>query len=153
MDHARVDALVARNEALGERPGLVIHVPVERFGENATLRRVQSQRVDILDEDEQPREVLSALDDAELGRLLDRVARVAAGVGETDDLRLRRLRLQQERGEILRIERCAYLAENLAAVLQHDRLGVALERIPERIIRGEKEPGVAAALEDRAAGA
>ena len=84
-------------EALGERARLVVQVPVERLGEDQALRGLQAERVHVGEEHEQAGEVLAALDDAELGRLLDRVGRVAAGVGEADDLRLRRLRLQQER--------------------------------------------------------
>jgi hypothetical protein len=40
----------------------------------------------------------------------------------------------------------ADLAEHFAAALEHDRFGVALERIAEGIIGGEEEPGVAAVL-------
>jgi hypothetical protein len=45
------------------------------------------------------RELLSSRDDAELRRVLDRVGGVAAGIDEPDDLGLRALRLQRERGE------------------------------------------------------
>ena len=55
--------------------------------------------------------------------------------------------------EVLRVERVAHLAEHLAAVLEHDRLGVALERVAEGVVGGQEEPGVAARLHDRAAGA
>ena len=41
-------------------------------------------------------ELLAALDDAELRRLLDRVGGIEAGIGEPDDLGLRALRLEQE---------------------------------------------------------
>ena len=40
----------------------------------------------VAQEHEQSRQRLSALDDTELGRLFDRVDRVAAGIGEADDL-------------------------------------------------------------------
>ena len=50
-------------------------------------------------------------------------------------------------------ERMAHLAEHLAAVLQHHRLGVALEGVAEGVVGGQEEPGVAAGLDDRAAGA
>ena len=93
------------------------------------------------------------LHDAELGRLLDRVDGVAAGIGKADDLGLRRLRLQQERREVGGRERMAHLAQHLAAVLDHDRRGVALERETEGVVGGEEEPGVAAGLHDRLAGA
>ena len=56
----------------------------------------QAERVHVGQEDEQAGELLAAFDDAELGALLDRVRRVGAGVGETDDLRLGRLRLEEE---------------------------------------------------------
>ena len=55
--------------------------------------------------------------------------------------------------EVLRVERRAHLAQHLAAVLQHDGLGVALERLAERVVGGDEEPRVAARLDDRAAGA
>ena len=79
----------------------VVHVPVERLGQNQPLRRLQAERLDVGDEDQQAGEVLAARRDAELGALLDRVDGVAAGIGEPDDLCLRGLRLQQERREVL----------------------------------------------------
>ena len=48
-----------------------------------------------------PARVWPRLGDAELGRLLDRVDGVAAGVGEADHLGAGGLRLQQEGGEVL----------------------------------------------------
>ena len=75
------------------------------------------------------------------------------GVGEADDLRLRRLRLQQERREILRVERHLHVAQHLAAVLDDDGRGVALERGAEGVVRGDEEPRVAARLHDGLAGA
>ncbi len=47
----------------------------------------------------------------------------------------------------------AHFAEHLAARLDHDRLGVALERVAERVVGGDEEPGVAAGLDDGVAGA
>ena len=148
-----MDAAVALGEALGERARLVVHVPVEGLGEDEALGGRQPERVHVGDEDQQAREILAAPHDAELGALLDRVGGVAAGVGEADDLGLGGLRLQQERGEILRVERMAHLAQHLAAALDHHRLGVALERVAEGVVGGEEEPRVAAGLHDRAAGA
>ena len=98
------------------------------------------------DEHEQAGEVLSAGDDAELGRLLDGVRRIGPGVGESDDLGARGLRLQQERREVLRREQVAHGAEHLAAVLLHHRRRVALERMAEGIVGGEEEPRIAASL-------
>ena len=114
--------LHALREALGERARLIVQVPVERLGEVQALRGVQAERVDVGDEQQQTGKLLAAGDDAELGRLLDRVGGVAAGIGEADDLRLRGLRLQQERGEVRGVERMAHRAEHLAAVrLDHRR--------------------------------
>ena len=103
MQHGRVDArldhgghvaLVLRGEALREGARCVVAVPGERLGEDQALRRLQAERMHVRDEHQQPGEVLPALDDAELGRLLDRVDRIAAGIGEADDLGLGGLRLQ-----------------------------------------------------------
>jgi hypothetical protein len=85
--------------------------------------------------------------------LFDGVDGVATCVREPDDLGSRCLRLQQGRGEVGAGERVTDLAEHLAAALEHDRFGVALERIAEGIIGGKEEPGVAATLDDRIAGA
>ena len=92
-------------------------------------------------------------DDAELGRLLDGVGRVGAGVGEADDLGLGLLGLQQERGEVLRREGMAHLAHHLAAVLLDHGRGVGLQRVAEGVVGGQEEPGIAARLDDRLAGA
>ena len=62
-----------------------------------------------------PGELLAARDDAEFRRLLDRVGGVAAGIGQADDLGLRRLRLQQERREVRRVQRMLDAADHLAA--------------------------------------
>src|SRR5215471_7941428 len=109
--------------------------------------------LNVVDEDQQAGKLLAALDDAEFRGLLDRVDGVAAGIGKPDDLRLRGLRLQQERREIGAGEWVAHLAQHLAAALHHDRFGVALERVAEGVVGGEKEPGITAALDDRVAGA
>ena len=63
------------------------------------------ERVNVGDEQQHARELLAAIDDAELRRLLDRVGGVAAGIGEADDLGLGALRLQQEGGEVGIVER------------------------------------------------
>src|SRR5215469_509694 len=52
------------------------------------------------------------------------------------------LRLQQERREVGGRERMADMAQHLAAILDHDRRGVALERVTEGVVGGQEEPGV-----------
>ncbi len=47
----------------------------------------------------------------------------------------------------------ANLAQYLAAVLLDRGHGVAFERMPEGVVRGKEEPGVAACLHQRLAGA
>lgn len=60
------------------------------------MRGLEAERVDVVDEEQERCELLAAFDDAEFGRLLDRVGGVAAGIRKPDDLRLGVLRLQQE---------------------------------------------------------
>ena len=159
--HARIDArlhhgrhrvvLHLLREPLGERPGLVVHVPVEGLGEVQALRGFQTDRLDVGEEQQQRRELLAALDDAELGRLLDRVGGVAAGIGKADDLGLGGLRLEQEGREVRRVERMLDAADDLAAVGGDDGGGVALERRAEGVVGGQEEPGVATGLHQRLA--
>ena len=47
-----------------------------------------AETVHVGNEDQQPRKLLAALDDAELGRLLDGVDGIAAGVRHADNLGL-----------------------------------------------------------------
>ena len=68
--------------------------------------------MDVGQENQQPRELLFRRD-AELGRLLDRVDRVAAGIGKADHFGARALRLDEKRGEIRRVERRAHGAKHL----------------------------------------
>ena len=114
---------------------------------------LQAEAVHVGNEDQQPGELLAALDDAELGRLLDGVDGVAAGVRHADDLGLRGLRLEQERREVLVRERMAHRAHDLAARGFHEFRHVAFERVAERIVGSQEEPAVAAFLHQLAAGA
>ena len=97
------------------------------------------------------REVLAAGDDAEFAALLDHVDRIAAGIGEPDDLGLGGLRLQQERREVGGIQRMPGAAQHLAAGGPHDVGGIALDRMAKDIVGGDEEPAVAAILDDGAA--
>src|SRR4030081_666704 len=100
----------------------------------------------VVDEEQQCCELLATGDNAELRRLLDRVSGVAAGIGEADDLGLRRLRLQQEGGEVRGVDRMLDAAENFAATGRDDGGGISLQRMAEGVIRGQEEPAVAAGL-------
>ena len=131
----------------------VVHVPIPGFRQGQALRGLQTERVDVARKHQQAGKLLPALDDAEFGACLDRVDGVATRIRQTDHLGLGRLRLQQERGKVVGVERVAYLAEHLATVLLDRRCGIAFERMAEGIVGGEEEPGVAAGLHQRLAGA
>ena len=62
-----------------------------------------------------PRQLLPALGNAELGRLLHFGDGVGADRGQADDVGTGTLGLQQERGEIAGVERMAHAADDLAA--------------------------------------
>ena len=96
--------------------------------------------------------LLAALGDAEFGRLLQRVGGVAAGIGEPDHLGLGGLRLQQEGGEVGRVQGVTDVAQHLAAALLDDIGGIAFQRHAEGVVGGDEEPGVLAALDHRLAG-
>ena len=152
MDHRRHPA-GAVHEALAELARLVVAVPVEAFGEVQTLRGIQAQAVDVGDEQQQAGQALAALGDPELGRLLDRVLGVQTGRRQPDDLGARRLRLKQERGIVVVVQRMADGPQHLAARGLDGLGGVFLKRIAEGVVGGQEEPAVAAGLHDRAAGA
>ncbi len=109
--------------------------------------------MDLGEREQQAGQLLAALDDAEFGRLLDRVGGVEAGIGKADDLGLGALRLQQEGGEVRGVERNADRADHLAALGLDEIAGVFLERIAERVVGGHEEPAIAAGFHQRAAGA
>jgi hypothetical protein len=81
-------------KALRERAGLVVQIPIEWRRKLQALRRLETKAVHVGEEDEEAGEFLAAFDETELGPLLDRIDGIAAGIGEADDLRLRRLRLE-----------------------------------------------------------
>ena len=153
LHHAGHVALVLRCESFRESSRCVIAVPVERFRQHQALSRPQTECMHVIDENQQASDVLSALDDAEFGRLLDGVDGIAAGVREPDDLGLGCLRLQQKRREIAGVQRVTNLSHDLAAVGFDHRRGVTLERVPEGVICRDEEPSIAADLDCRLAGA
>src|SRR5262249_34244532 len=108
------------------------------------LRSLETQRVNVIKPEYEPSEPLPALRQSELVRLLDRIRCVAAGIGQPDDLRLRRLRLQEEGREVRRVDRMMHGAENLAAA-RGPRGGCgAFEIMAERVVAGDKEPATTA---------
>ena len=74
------------HEAVRPGPGLIVEIPVERLRENQALRRLEAERMNIGYKDEKACQILPALHDPELRSLFDRVDRVAASVGEANDL-------------------------------------------------------------------
>ena len=120
LNHGRIFAAVADREALRECPRLVVEVPVECGAQRQALRGLQTESVNIGQEYEQSGEPLAALDDPELGGLLDRVDGVAAGVGEPDHLGLGGLCLQQVGREVGRVQGMRDRAQHLAAGRLHD---------------------------------
>jgi hypothetical protein len=151
LDHVRHPA-GALEEAIGEVAALVVAIPVIALGQHQALGGIEPEAVNFGQRQQQPGKLLAALDDAELGRLLDRVGGVEAGVGKADDLGFRALRLQQERGEVRRVQGDADRTHDLAALFPDEIAGVFLQRITEGVVRGHEEPGIAAGLHQRAAG-
>ncbi len=98
-------------------------------------------------------QALPASHDAEFGGLLDGVCRVETGIRQTDHLGARGLSLKQEGREVGGGERMAYGTQNLTALGLGKVAGLLFQRIAERIVCGQEEPGVAALLHQRAAGA
>jgi hypothetical protein len=145
LHHGRHLAAVQGAKALGPGARAVVHVPVEGFGQLQALRRLQAQAVDVA-EHQQAGQLLAALDDAELGGLLDRVDGVGAGVGQADDLGLGALRLQQEGREVGRAQRHLDAAQHLAAGRLDDLRGVFFEGVAEGVVGGQEEPAVAPAF-------
>ena len=105
------------------------------------------------DQRQQCRHLLAALEDAEFRGGLDLVHVVGRAGGDADDLGLGSLRLQHEGRQVGRRERRPHRAQHLAAIGGDHGGGVAFERVAERIIVGDEEPAVAAALHHRLRGA
>ncbi len=82
--------------ALGPGAGGIIHVPIEGFGQCQALRHLQTERIDVGDEDQHPGKMLAASRNAEFSALLDRIDGVAPGIGKPNDLGFGLLGLEQE---------------------------------------------------------
>ena len=149
----RVFAVVGGSKGFCEGAVAIVEIPIPGIGEGQPLRRLQTERVNVGNEDQQARHFLATGHDAKFAGRLDGVDGVAAGVSETDDLGFGALSLQHERREVRRREGRAHFAENLAAVGNHDGFRVALEGVSECVVSGDEEPAVSAVLDDGAAGA
>ena len=101
------------DEFLHVRNVRLLPVPFEHPGADAGFRRQAEQHFQLLLRAGQ----MELLVEAELHRLLERVDRVIAGLQEDDDVRLRRLRLDQVGGVIGGAERGQIAAELGAAEL------------------------------------
>ena len=143
LDHVRHPP-GALEEAFGELARIVVAIPIKAFGQHQALRGLQTEAVHFGQRQQKAGELLAAGDDAEFGRLLDRVGGIEAGIGKADDLRFRALRLQQERGEVRRVQGDADRAEHLAAIGLDDLAGVLFQRIAESVVGGQEKPGIAA---------
>ena len=95
--------------------GLVVQVPVEASVSTSPCAVSSPSAWTSVMNSSRPASVCPRLRDAELARLLDRVDRVAAGIGQADHLRARALRLKQERREVRRASGCRTDAEHLTA--------------------------------------
>ena len=149
VHRSRRAAVHPRHVAFGEGAGVVVQVPVERLGQQHALCCRQADPVDVVDDEQQAGDLLAARLDAELGRLLDAVHRVAAAVGEADRLGAAGARLDKLRREVgCAGERMRRLTQHLAAGRLDEAGGVIRQGVAEGIVGGDEEPGVAALLDD-----
>ena len=154
MHHRRIDALVARGEALRERARLVVRVPVERIrsrpgpcavGRPSAWMSVRNTS--------SPARFWPPLTMPNSAACLIELVVSPPALARPMILAFDACACSRNDEKSCVLSGCADLAQHLAAVLQHDRFGVALERVAERIVGGQEEPRVAAGLHDRAAGA
>ena len=147
-------ALDCGRELLREFAVGVVEVPVPGFGHDQALRGRQAERVDVGDEREQRRRDSarpatmpnSAACLIEL--MVSPPALASPMIFAFEDCACSRNDEKSVPGNGWRTR-----PTHLAAVLLDHRRGVALERVTEGIVGGEEEPGVAAGLHDRLAGA
>src|ERR1700724_4808007 len=141
--------LAPLEEAFGKSARIIVEIPVEAGSHHDALRGGQPEAVDIAVEQQQAGKALAApgASDAELCCLLDGVDDVAASIGKADDLRLGSLCLHEVGGEVLIGEGMPERAEHLASPRFDEGSGIALERMPESVVDGDEEPGIATLLD------
>ena len=150
MHHRRAAAWHTGNELVGKRAAALIQIPIKALGQRQALAHVQPQRMHIGQEHQQAGHPHL---DAEFLDLLDGVDGVRTGIGQAQHLGAGCLRLDQEGREIGRAgERGANRADHLAAGGLDELADIALQRMAEGIVGGDKKPAIAAGLDHGAAG-
>jgi hypothetical protein len=136
---------------LGEGAATVVEVPVEGFRQLDTLGRLQSERMNIRDIDDQADDFLTGASKVELLGLLDAIEEIPARESESNNLGAGGLRLQQGGGEIRSAQRHGDLTDYLGALLFHDGRRVVHQRLAESVVGADEEPAIAAVINDRSA--
>src|SRR6185295_807985 len=117
--------------------GLVIHVPIKRVHEQKTFRSFESERRNVGYAEDQPREFL-LVGETKFARLLQRIGLIAARIGEQYDLCTRRLRLQEERREVVGADWMASGTDDLAAAFGDFVGSLLFEIVAERVIGSDE---------------
>ena len=120
----------------------IVHVPVEAGRDQSSLRRFEAERRHFV--------MLSTNDTAAASRQAEFRAcftpllRIAAGIGEGDDLGAGGLRLQQEARQIGGVQRMAGAADDLSAGRLHRLACNWREILAEGVVGGDEKPALAA---------
>src|ERR1700690_462749 len=86
--------LLLFHETPAEISRRLVAIPIERRSDDQTLRRLQTECVNVGDVEKQSRKLLATFGQTEFARLLNRIDCVATGVCKGDHLCARSLRLQ-----------------------------------------------------------
>ena len=140
-------ALGLVEETLAELARLVVQIPIPTAGELQAFGVLESQAVDVGDEQQQARH-LHRLVNAEFLGGLDGIDGVATRIGQTENLCLGVLRLQQERREVRCVERVTHRACNRSALGLDGGGGVGFECLAKGIVGRQEEPALAASIND-----
>lgn len=116
--------------ALGPRTCVVVPIPVEARRETEPLSGLQTECVDIRDEDDWRDDGLTSAGrfaEFEFRRLLDAIGQIETRISESYDLGFGSLGLQQEAAEIRRIDGVAYTSDDLSSRLLDRDAGVGFQ--------------------------
>src|SRR5271155_4336521 len=124
MTHRRVDRglflgrhfLMTGKHPLGKLPGLLVLVPVKPRRDVETLGCRKTETMDVGDENQERRQLLSGFLNAKFLRFFDGVDGVLANAGEPDEVGPRRLSLEQKRSQIRRSQWITHTTDDLAAL-------------------------------------